>query len=75
MLDKIYIRYYNVDISYKVVKQTSEVIHMDKEKKEAMERVAEKFTYFDPEMKDKMAWYILGRQEERAKWEKDKQTA
>lgn len=46
---------------------------MSKEKKEIIERAAEKFVQLDEEMKDKIAWYMLGKEEERAKWEKKTQ--
>lgn len=48
---------------------------MSKEKKEAIKRTAEKFIRLDEEMKDKIAWYMLGKEEERAKWEKKMQTS
>lgn len=48
---------------------------MNKAKEEITERLAEKFVILDPDMKDKIAWYMLGRQEEREKQEREKQTA
>lgn len=35
-----------------------------------IERVAEKFTQLPEDMKDKIAWYLLGRQEEQEKQRK-----
>ncbi len=40
------------------------------EKKETLLRIATKFAQLDEETKDKLAWYMLGKEEERAKWEK-----
>jgi len=48
---------------------------MKKEKNELIERVATKFCQLDENMKEKIAWYMLGREEERAKWENEKKTA
>lgn len=48
---------------------------MNQKKIEILERVNEKFTQLDEETKDKVAWYMLGKEEERAKWEKKLQTA
>lgn len=42
---------------------------MNAEKKAIVERISTKFTQLDEDMKDKIAWYILGREEERAKQE------
>lgn len=40
-------------------------------KSETLLRIASKFTKeLDEETKDKIAWYLLGKEEERAKWEK-----
>lgn len=47
----------------------SEVIMMDEEKKVIVERITTKFTQMDEDMKEKIAWYILGREEERVKQE------
>ena len=44
-------------------------------KHEILERVATNFTQLDEEMKEKIAWYMLGRQEEREKWENSKRIA
>lgn len=43
---------------------------MSREKQETVEKIATKFTELPEDMKDKIAWYILGKEEERAKWEK-----
>ncbi|WFR55394.1 hypothetical protein QA584_17485 [Anaerocolumna sp. AGMB13025] len=48
---------------------------MNRKKIEILERVTEKFIQLDEETKDKVAWYMLGKEEERAKWEKKLQTA
>jgi len=40
----------------------------EEKRKEKVERVATEFTELPEEMKDKVAWYILGMQEEREKW-------
>lgn len=43
---------------------------MTSKKEKTLEILAEKFISLDPELKDKITWYIIGRQEEKAKWEK-----
>lgn len=48
---------------------------MNQQKKELIERTADKFTKLDEETKEKIAWYMLGKEEERAKWEKKLQSA
>lgn len=48
----------------------------DKEREEMLMSSAVKFTELDEDMKDKIAWYLLGKKEERAKQEaKEKQLA
>ena len=39
-------------------------------KKEILARTAMKFTELDEDVKNNIAWYMLGKEEERAKWEK-----
>ena len=65
ILTKRYISTYNV---YKGNRKRGE--NMNQKKSEILERVAGKFTQLDEETKDKVAWYMLGKEEERAKWEK-----
>lgn len=48
---------------------------MDKTKSDILLRAATNFTQLDEDMQDKIAWYMLGRQEEREKWENSKKTA
>lgn len=41
-------------------------------KEEKALNMAKNFTELSADMKEKIAWYLLGKQEEREKWEKNR---
>lgn len=50
-------------------------IRMSEEKREMVERLAQKFTMLPDSEKSFVAGYMAGKEEERAKWEKEKPKA
>lgn len=46
---------------------------MSKENQKIVLRMATDFTELDDDTKDNFAWYLLGRQEERTRWEQERE--